>query len=69
MQNLAHVPVTLWKIFTRQFWVRKNSESEYGLVAKRNVISGNDYFLASLIVDMKSFIRLYARIDSKYGPF
>ena len=27
------------------------------------------YFIASLIVDMKSFIRLFARIDRKYGPF
>ena len=26
-------------------------------------------FVASLIVDMKSFIRLFARIDRKYGPF
>ena len=27
------------------------------------------YFVASLIVDMKSFIRLFARIDCKYGLF
>ena len=40
-----------------------------GLVAKRNVICGNDYFLASLIVDMKSFIRLFARINLKYDPY
>ena len=56
--------------------VRKNSESEWALpkrnelVAKRNDICGNViYFLASLIVDMKSFIRVFARIDRKYGPF
>ena len=27
------------------------------------------YFVASLIFDMKSFIRLFARIDRKYGSF
>ena len=27
------------------------------------------YFVAGLIVDMKSLIRLFARIDRKYGPF
>ena len=27
------------------------------------------YFKASLIVDMKSFIHLFATIDRKYGPF
>ena len=27
------------------------------------------YFVASLIVDMKAFIHLFARIDRKYGPF
>ena len=26
------------------------------------------YFVASLIVGMKSFIHLFARIDRKYGP-
>ena len=28
-----------------------------------------EIFKVSLIVDMKSFIRLFARIDRKYGPF
>ena len=47
----------------------------YVRIAKRNglVAKWNDiwkyYFVASLIVDMKSFIRLSARIDGKYGPF
>ena len=27
------------------------------------------YFVASLMVVMKSFIRLFARIDRKYAPF
>ena len=27
------------------------------------------YFVGSLIVDMKSFIRLSARVNRKYGPF
>ena len=55
--------------------VRKNSESEWelpkrnGLVAKRNYNLWKYYFKASLIVDMKSFIRLFARIYRNYGPF
>ena len=53
--------------------VRKNSESEWelpkrnGLVLKRNDIV--EILLAILIVDMKLFIRLFARIDCKYGSF
>ena len=55
------------------FMVRKNSESDPSeakrnrLVAKRNDV-WKYYFVASLIVNMKSFIRLFSRINRKYGP-
>ena len=53
--------------------VRKNCESEWelpkrnGLVVKRNNICGN-ITSWSLLVDMESFIRLFARIGRKYDP-
>ena len=55
--------------------VRKNSESDPSeakrnrLVANRNYIFWKYYFVSSLLANMKSFIRLFARINRKYGPF
>ena len=57
--------------------VRKNSESEWELPKRNGLVTSSEterylgkyYFMASLIVDMKSFIRLFARIGRKYGPF
>ena len=79
--NMAHFnnvyvcfsPGPTVRIFKR---VRKNSESEWELpVTDPEWLSSETerylwkyYFMASLIVDMKSFIRLFATINRKYGP-
>ena len=72
--NFRHISNT-----NKQKQPKKNPEKNQKLVKSINVkidkltAKRNDiwkyYFKAILIVDMKSFIRLFGRIDRKYGPF
>ena len=54
--------------------VHKNSESDPSEVKRNRLVAKHNdiwkyYLVASLIVDMKSFICLFATIDRKYGSF